>query len=246
MISLIERSKNFIDMSIPLEDGVTSYRLLGHRTLSGAFANDGGDCVQFIQIRSGSNFRSGRLTRKGLGLVDEVHRGMTRVRFDIEEFSSGGNALPSDDECLFLRLQEFHQAVGDWAFVNPIYIIPPWNFFSNPNPILTVSGITGAAKAGTLATASGTYPTDYDPSSVGSGPIHFVLPRPCNSFSATNPNAATGDEELFVSFGPNQIPMIVNTSSSDGLFGAFEKDVIVEDRSGGLPFSFSFAIVNHG
>jgi hypothetical protein len=248
VINIIERTKNFIDITIPVEEGVTSYRLLGHRTLMGAFGNNGADCVQFIQLRSGANFRSPALTRRGLGHVDEVHRGVTRVRFDIEEFSGGGNVLPSDDEFLFLRVQELHSAVGAWRFVNPIFIIPPWNFFSSPQPVITVSGVTGASKSGTLIEAAGNYPTDFDPATVGAGPLHFVLPRPFQTFSVTNPASAAdaGDDELFVSFGPNQIPQIVNVAATDGLYGAFEKDVIVEARKANLPFSFSFAIANSG
>ena len=221
---IVERSTRLIDLKLPQDPRVPQYRLWGAQTLDDAYGAPTASGVtgtgpsQILEAMRGDNIRSAGLVKRGVGLVDESTRRMTRVKFDIEDFSSvPGSGLPQDDEFLFLRVQEYNLAQQDYGTVlgaidhgdpvlGPITVIPNTMFWGMATASITVQGNAPTNTGCTF----GRLPVFHDDMQLPN-PMHIVLPRRTTYLQLQ----VTGSTYLLVSFGRG-MPMS-RVSKDEGL-----------------------------
>jgi hypothetical protein len=188
--SLITRATNHVDLMIKQDVNVLRYRVRGHRTLNGA---QFGSVAMFV-ADSGRHYRSVTLRQKGIGVVEDSKRDMTRITFDPADFQATSPSLPSDGEVLFLRVEEFSVATGGYLPPGQILIVPPAETFGVQDSTITVAGI---APGGLLGAIPGSKPPPES--------LSFGLPLYSTSATISNLDA---NNNLLISFNEG-MPMVV-------------------------------------
>jgi len=213
-IGMLERAPHFVDLVTRNKPGVTQYRLWGARNVNDAYGDltdsgvGGTGPTLMMTANSGQRVQSPELIRRKAGWVEENRRGQTSFQFDIIDFLAPAVPQPfgSDEEPVFVRLQEFRQAAAAWSAV-------PIGAPINPGepilgPILVVPGsrqnkAISIAFAGTAPAATGCmemYPANFDETVQIPLPMHVVFPRPVDNLVIRN-DADDEDTWLLVSYG---------------------------------------------
>jgi len=234
--NVISRVPGIIDLAIPVEPGVTRYRIRGHRTVNDAFGPTGGvagaGSIIILEAQSGSYFRSPSILRqKPARIVEESYRNQTRIQFDILDYKAPTNLLPNDEQFLFLRMEKFHVAPAAYLAQGPILVIPPPGFYNTRYP-----SITFGAKAPGNQALPGVIPP--------AGSMHLVFPYSVGEMTLENLNSSTG---LLFSFGKNMPMMEVAGLVSITHTGEFSEVVFANPQNNvSLAFAFVVQIVNAG
>ena len=155
MISLIQRSKNLIHLSIARREGVLKYRLSVADTLNNAFGDPTvrgvdtdvgglGPTVLF-EVNAGSEYKSRSVRQKRAGYTEEKQGASTRIFFDIDDFvdpapAGGTSPITDDTKAFYLRLEAFEQAFGGYVLQEQILAVPPYDFFNTKSPTFTMWG----------------------------------------------------------------------------------------------------------
>jgi len=218
---LIDRHPNFVDLAIRTRAGVAAYNLGGADTLDVAYA---GTTAMFT-VPAGGTFRSYNLRKKRLGILGESNRGLTRMKYDPEEYWVGGGTLPHDIMVSYLRVAEVNTA-GVVLPEGPILVVPPDGFFVTGRPSLVLRG-TAPALAGTV--------TGLPPALA----MHVVLPQFSDHITFRNEGAA----DMRVSFDASQ-PELSIPAGSEQLFDGTFTDLYLRGDGGAPEFSLYLAIVN--
>lgn len=137
---IMERTTNLIDLMIPWTPGITQYRILGHSTLQGAFTAP--DTIFDVAART--SFASPSvLARNHFHQQDELRNTqVTRVRFDLNDYSLPSNDIPTDGFILYLRLQAFSQALGGFLPAGTIVPIPAAVSYGSQKLHVTLAGVS--------------------------------------------------------------------------------------------------------
>lgn len=233
-IYTVGRSEHIIDLAIPGTAGVAKYRLSAHRYLNDAFGAIGGvggsGTVTLFEVRAGTYFQSPSVARRGIH-VEESFRERTRVQFDLADYYTAGSGLPTSQQIVFLRVEEWHEAAAAYLPKGPIKIIAPPDFYKEPFPALTIAGKTPGlvAKAGELPPASS---------------MHIVFPHYVKNVHIFNTNSSNS---IMVSYGMQMTMMEVTGASSISPDGEFNEIVLANPLSGNaVEFSIQAQIVNSG
>lgn len=147
---LILRRSNIIDMSMIRVPNVTKYRFRGQNTLDGAFAAS----VPMFEAISGLHYRSKSLRASGLGYVEDIKRGYTRITINPNDFASIP-MIPPGEDTLYLRVEEYNSVLGAYNPPGPITVFPPEEVYNKLN---SGFAIYGTAPNSVLA-AAGHIPT---------------------------------------------------------------------------------------
>lgn len=238
--SVLEHSKNFVDLALPYDPNVVRFRINVARTLNTAYVGQGkpgpvngvvgiagNDTI--LTVEQGQDLITTRLRRKRLGILEESTRGMTRVKYDPDEFVGATfPSAPPDQDFAYVRLQEFRHTGLTFGPEGPIHIIPGPGFLGSPHPIINIVG-TAPKIAGT---AAGVKPL--------AGSMVISLPQFMGSFSITN---ADGANSLFISFDAG-MPMREILSSTD-IFTEGTGNYLIIAAPGANPgFSISGQVMN--
>lgn len=226
-VGLLQRSVHLIDVLVRNSPEVKGYRLWAARSIDDAYGtiegavNDSGVSgtggLLILEAMAKKVAASTSIIRRGV-MMSDVLRDQTRFLFDVDDYivpAAGPtiSLVPSDDEFVYLRVQENRGALGwlavdsgasknaDQPYKGPILIVPTAPFFGRFASVMT---FTGSAPDGTGCT-SGSVPL-FDATMQNPPPLHIVVPRPMGSMAIYN-TEAVGGNDLLVSFGPG-MPMI--------------------------------------
>ncbi len=249
---LVYRSSHILDMKVKDRDGILKYKFWGAKTLDDAYGNPtgvtgpsgvaGAGPAAMFEVRRSSQFRSPSIIKRHWAWYGESLRGMSRVAFTMDDYSSDPTTdLPSDTEPLYVRVQQSRQSTGGYLVVQgpvntglpklgPIYCVPTVTFFGQPNPVLTVQG-TAPGNTGCVAgQVPRIHPDMQDPN-----PLHVVLPRWATAVTIINHDAS---EDLLVSSGLDAAMSYIKPSEDPAvIFGGF-KEIVLASVSGS-PVSFT-------
>lgn len=216
-IGVLQRSPHFVDLIIRNRPGTSQFRLWGARTLNNAYGNlddsgvGGTGPTLMMTATSGQRVLSPSVIHRRAGLVEESRKGHTSFQFDITDFLTPVVPPPfgTDEEPLFVRVQEYRVAVPGWLSVpllaphnpgtpimGPILVVPSASQ-TKSFPVL-LSGIA-PSETGCMEM----YPPNFDETLQIPVPMHVVLPRPVNNLVIRN-DADDEDTWLLVSFGIGQ------------------------------------------
>lgn len=216
-----ERQPNYVDMVIPKEKGIIQYKVGAASTLNDAYGNTNGvggvETVDLFEIGSGSEYRSSSIKSKKLHIAHGSgrDRNLTRMIFDPEDFFDPADATPNDEQLMFMRIQKFSEALGDYEPKGPINVILPKHFVQGVRPVLTLHGTAPALNTDSVA---GSYAHE--------NAMHFHLPMFSSSVYIKN-LAGAGGANLHVSFNPG-LPMIeVSPQDTIGLYDVNVMEVLV-------------------
>lgn len=197
MITLSERKKNYVNVVIPLKEGVDSYIVFIANSLANAY-----DPAQMVQIATvGHNktfmspvFKKHRNPHYELGVNSKV----TRIVFDPMEYYDPTQNTPTDDQQLYLRVQEVKGGVP--MELSEILIVPPANFFMYPSGAITLVH-NAVPNHGTKS--AGDLPDDRD--------LSVVVPNYLNFFRLVVPSTSNG-----ILYSPNKgMPYIPIASGAE-------------------------------
>lgn len=215
---ILDRATNFVDFLVRNRPGTSGYRLWVAKSVEDAYgtvansglAGSGGTAL--LSVPTGGIGQSPLVVRRGWR-VEENRRGQTSFQMDPEDVSIG------DDTTYYARLQE--ERAGVWNAVSagavlnanypirgPIMVVFPAAFHSAS---ASVASLQVKAPKGTTCAAYA--PPFIDPTVQVPLPLHLVLPKPANTVTITNLNAA-GGEGLLVSYGLGQPMMLVAAGST--------------------------------
>jgi len=263
MVEMVERLPHFVDLMIKNRPGVRSYQLYAHKSLNDAYGNPaatgggnsgvaGAGAVAFTTVDRGMTRRSATIRRRGLGILDENRRGMSRVVYDPSDFV--GAAFSPDEEFVYIRVQEWDPFAGQFREVlgvtnntdpvlGPIYILPRSGFFNARFPTMMLAGL---APANTGATEGALPPLHVD----GQNPsaMHFVLPRAADDLRIRNTHAT---QDMLIAFGLGQPMARIPAGEEYPIFDGSVKHILVAstDNGGGgavAPTFSGYASVGQG
>ena len=196
--SIRERLPQHIDATIPIEKGTSEYRITAASTLDDAYGNDNGvggaGGSEMFDVKSGSYFVSASVRQKRHHAVDVPHgsgrdRKVTRFIWNPMDYYDPSSVdyaeVPQDEDVLFMRVQRYLDAVGDFVDDGPINVVLPQSSLTVARPLLTLAGTAPSvgAVAGEKASADA---------------MHIHLPLHSAGFIMVNLDLAA---PLFVSFG---------------------------------------------
>ena len=244
---ILQRSTDFVDLVIRNTPEMRRLRLWGARTLDDAYGNlvgsgvGGAGCSQLMEGDVGTIIQTPSVSARWR--VEESRRGNTSFQFDVRDFALAPGSIGSDDEYLFVRVQEMRKTTNAWFQVaagpnagwdiqGPILLIPTAKYFFGMGGAAVI--VEGTAPAGTLCTFG--HIPNLDETVTVPLPMHIIFPRPLTSVQIRNLDLANN---LLVSFGLG-MPMtrIVQAGSDIAIFGAPGVTEIVLAGEGG-PCEFS-------
>lgn len=208
--NLITRARNRVVMTIPENPLISGYRIRGHNTLDGAFA---GGVVMF-EVKSGTRYRSPDLCRQRLGLVEGSLANITKIVFDPDEFAPLSANLPTDQQVLYLTVEDYDIALGGYQPPSTILVIPNARYFGVQNSALLITGCAPGL-------ASPPAPGDVPPT----GALSFALPLYASNCQIKNLDPA---DDLLVSFDRGMGLMAVSPVSSDPVGLSVDDGSVVE------------------
>ena len=180
MITLSERKKNYINVVIPLREGVGSYKVFIANTLDNAYNPT--TLVEIFEVRHNKTFLSPSIKKsRNPNYELGVNSKITRMVFDPMDYYDPTTNTATDEQQMYLRVQEVDKS-GTALALSEILIIPPPNFFMYPSGAITLTSSLihnhGGVSVGSLP-----HPTD----------MTFVVPNYLNFFRLHVPAAATHD-----------------------------------------------------
>ena len=239
--SIRERFPNHIDATIPLEKGTSQYRITAASTLDDAYGTvngvTGAGTSTMFDVGSGAYFFSKSVRKKKHHAVDLPHgsgrdRRVTRFVWDPMDFFDPTDAnlqeVPEDSDVLFMRIQRFLDAVGDWVNDGPINIILPQSSLTVARPLITLAGT--APNCGSVAGTKA--PTDA---------LHFHLPLHSSGLILVN---LDDTDAIHVSFGPGHPMAVVPAGSDLAFYDANIAEVLIGANASNPTFSMAISLQN--
>ncbi len=239
--SIQYRSPNMINMTFPM-DAAPKIRVAGAARLVDAYGAvagvGGGGTLPMFDVLSGMSYLSPSIRSRRMPAVEETSRGLTRMVFDPDDFSTaaavpGGPYLPTDDQTLFLRMQIWDVATATYLPEGPIMIVPPYDFFTTKEPTFTVSG-----RAPNMAL--GAWPAAI-PDSMMPGTMNFMVPGYSTTVSIANLDPG---KVLFVSFHPGMPPTVILPGKDISMTGSGIPELFFGCPDGNPWFTVRIAVVN--
>lgn len=231
--NLVRRQRNQIFITFPENAGVSSYQVRGHQTLNGAFGASGfvggsGTDLMFTLLK-GQHFLSPSLMRRNFR-ASEVTRDPTRAIFDLDDYSAPSNNIPLDEDILFLRVAEYHQALGGYLPEGPIKIIPTPETLFSPKPMLTLSGLA----PGVSGVVGGQPPA---------GAMHIQIPMFADTITISNRDTAN---DLLIACGRGTPLMEITDGTSPSFHvGSCSEFFLCGDQgAAAVAFSLTVSMVN--
>lgn len=226
---IIERSTNLLDFQIPRKAGVFAYRIIGHKTLDGAFSTPD---VIIDRVRAGDTFASPSIKKKNLAHYEDSVLGVTRFRIDINDYAAPTNNIPLDDFQLYFSIQEFLDP--NWqnpailpATTSPIVIIPPALAYS----VRFLSVVT----QGTVPQDATVVAGDTPPATS----MFITLPGQAVTFTLNNLSAT---DSLFIAFDEGTPLVEVGPNSAREVFELRTKQIALVSTAAGVPFSLIVSV----
>ena len=137
MITLSERRANIVNVLIPLKEGVASYKVYVANSLANAYTL--ANAVNVFDVVHNKVFLSPSIKSKRNPHYElGVNRKVTRIVFDPMDYYDPAKNLPTDEQQLYLRVQEVNKN-GLATTLSPILIVPPANFFMYPSGAITLA-----------------------------------------------------------------------------------------------------------
>ena len=166
-------------MTVVKEAGVSQYRVGASNTLNGAYGADNGvggtGTTNYFEVASGAEYRSPtiKLNKHHVAHGAGRDRGLTRMIFDPDDFFNPAAEVPSDNQTMFMRVEKYSDALGDYEPKGPINIVLPKHFLQGVRPVLTLHG-----NAPAINSTAGEFPAE--------GAMHFHLPMFSSSIYIDN------------------------------------------------------------
>ena len=180
MITLSERKKNYVNVVIPLKEGVGYYKVFLANTLDNAY--DPTQLTEVFEVGHNKVFLSPTIKKsRNPNYELGVNSKITRFVFDPMDYYDPTTTCPPDDHQLYIRVQEYTKA-GVAGALSEILIVPPANFFMYPSGAITLAS-TAVNNHGSVAVGSLPHATD----------MTFVVPNYLNFFRLHVPTTATHD-----------------------------------------------------
>lgn len=234
--SLISRSKNQIDMSLPngLLRDMTNIEVYGASNANDAFQNP----AFMFSTPVGRSYISTSLRQTRSRGQEDTKRDQTRFLFNLDDFSTvpqaGVTRIPPDNHVAYLRVRG-QLRNGSFTKLSPIVVVAPYDFFSVPTPVFTIM-----ANAPDLAT-QGVIPDVLD-----DGAMNIHLPMFSQTVSIKNFSQAQGGQNLFFTFASGMSPTMLRPGEELGLTGVTAPEFYVASDGGTPLFSFRCGVVNKG
>lgn len=226
---ILQRSTDFFDVVVRNTPEMKRLRLWGAPTIDDSYGalvgsgltGSGGSILMEADV--GEIARSSSVVDRWH--VEESRRGQTSFLFDIQDFGLTPGSIGSDDQYLFVRVQEMRKTTNSWLQVaagpnagwdvkGPILIVPTaLYFFGLGGASLTMPGTAPNGTGCTFGVIPNVDETVNSPL-----PLHLVFPRPLTSVQVRNIDAAN---DLLVSYGLG-MPMtrILQGGNDISIFGA--------------------------
>ena len=228
--SLNSRRKGLIDISLPNEN-LRAFDILevyGASNIDDAFVNP----RKILEVRVGAVFSS-PLCKAAL---DESNRGITRVFFNLDEYSTTPKALttriPTDNEVCYVRIRGRIKGTNQFGDFGPIIVIPPYDFYSLTNPVLTMIGTCPDMGANI-------------PDSLEVGALNIHLPNFTSNFNLKNLSSVAGEDILFTC-SPGMNPSVIPPTESFVLTTSTVGEFFIGGLNSTPQFTLRCAIKNIG
>tara|TARA_R110002153_G_scaffold122221_1_gene268110 strand:+ start:413 stop:1120 length:708 start_codon:yes stop_codon:yes gene_type:complete len=187
MITLSERKRNYVNVVLPLREGVGSYEVFIANTLENAY--NPATLVSILTVRHNKVFLSPSIKKSRnphyeLGVNSKV----TRIVFDPMDYYDPTTNTATDEQQMYLRVREIDKS-GVALALSEILIIPPPNFFMYPSGAITLAH---SAMTNHGSKTVGDLPDPRD--------LSFVVPNYLNFFRLHVPLTANHD----VLYSPNK------------------------------------------
>jgi len=240
--SIQYRSLNQINMTFPILPGVPKIRVVGAARLNDAYGPvaglSAGSPLPMFEVMSGATFLSPSIQKRKLPALEDTNRRLTRMVIDLDDFATpaqpvGTSYLPTDDQCLFMRIETWNPVTNVWNPPGPIMIIVPYDFFTTKEPVFTV---TGQAPDMALGAWPAGLP-DFMPPSV----LNFLVPAYSTTISIGNLDS---QKVLFVSFHPGMPPTVVLPRVDISMTGSGVPEFFIGCPDGNPWFTLRIAVVN--
>ncbi len=219
---LTVRSEGLIELSLRRKPDVKAYRFSAANTLDQAFASP----TTMFTVASGALYKSKSIVQKGWQGDNHHPSTNTVVRYNPEDFWTGGSNLPHDAHFSYVRVEE-QNTLGVFRPAGPILIVPNPTFMMNTRPSLVVSGTAPNVAATTIGV-----PPD--------GVLRFNLPRFSDSTTVVN----TGGASLFLSFNSGMPELEIPNGGSTFLPDGAITEVFIRGNGAPVVFTMFLAVVN--
>lgn len=231
--SLNSRRKGLIDISLPNES-LRSFDIIeiyGASNIDDSFNSP----RKILEARVGSTFVS-PFASKIHAPIDESNRAITRIFFNLDEYSTTPKALttriPTDEEVCYIRIRGRIKGTNQFSDFGPIVVIPPYDFYSLPNPVITMVGT--CPNIGTAI-----------PDSLGVGALNIHLPNFTSNFNLKNLSAVAAEDILFTC-SPGMTPSVVPPIEDFVLNSSTVGEFFIGGLNSTPKFTLRCAITNMG
>jgi len=239
--SIRERLPHHIDATIPIDKGTSEYRITAASTLDDAYGNvngvggEGGSVM--FDVASGNYFASPSIRKKRHHAVDVPHgsgrdRNVTRFIWDPMDYFDPTNEdlaeVPEDSDVLFMRVQRYLDAVGDFVDDGPINVIMPQSSMTVSRPLVTLAGTAPSVSAAAGEKA----PADA---------MHIHLPLHSSGFILVNLSEA---EPLLVSFATGHPMAQIPAGETFAFYDANVAEVLLAGIGANPTFSMAISLQN--
>jgi len=229
-VRLVGRQDNMVDIMIPDRTGVSAYKIWVSPTLEGAYdlnpATTG--LVEILELSPQQVYVSPSLKRQGREKQMGSNRGITRVVFNINDFSVNDPNVPNDDQQFYLRVQEVDMS-GTGTSFSPILIVPPPEFYYFQQGTLTL-----VATIPDTGLNQGDLPNN--------SAISFIVPK----FASYVHMLQTGGTGQLLYSPIESMPLINIPSGGLNLFSCANKQFIFSTDGGSATFQLFVSVVLEG
>lgn len=248
LMSITQRSKNLIHLSIPYREGVLKYRLsvadtlqnaYGDPTIRGVDTDVGGlGATTLFEVNALGEYKSRSVRQKRTGYTEERQGKNTRILFDLDDFvdpaPAGGTAPVVDDtRAVFLRLESFEQASNSYILQEQILAVPPYDFFITKSPTFTLFGYAPSyGKPADLAHVPAHMPTEM---------LNIHLPNFTHTINIKH-LGANGDP-IILTTARGCSPAVLMPGETSSIFGAGVPEIHLASLGGSAqPFTIVASI----
>lgn len=225
--SVARRKNHLIDLRFTNTPQTSKWKVLGHKTLAGAFASP----QTLFVVNKGTHYLSPTVDASvSLLMPDASRKGQTMAAFDLDDFNDGvlGNPLiPHDDQFFFMRIQEFDVALNTYKASGPIQIVHNADFFGMQTPTFAVSGSTPI-----VTVAEGSQPPDDNTF------LRMFVPNLTRQFELAN----NGTQSILFSFGMGQPLSLLKANESISVSSGMIDELIIGSLVGATTFRAFFTI----
>lgn len=253
---ITERKPGLVDLQIRNLQDVRSWRVWASSNLNNIYGNPDGSSVagdetarKFILEVQKNNWYVSPSCRRWRGTLHETIRGIARALFNVHDFivPASPQPLPTDEEVLFVRLQQNRLTTGPITVtggpndgdpvLGPILIVPTATFFGILNPIVTAYG---TAPTNTNGVAGKTPLSTLDLNQqVYAPPMAIVFPRPTSAFNLTN----LTNVDILYSYGWEFPYAVLPANGQTGVQEGSIKELIIASRTTVANFSLEANIM---